>query len=397
MYLVWRNIARRLGNSSLTIGIVAIAIFVAIASSTVFASLFNGIEMSSQRLGADIIVLPSDIGVSAEEALFTAEPANIYFPANAIEIIRTVDGVVSATPQFFTQTLNQSCCSVMGVTRVVGIERDSDFVISPWLSTGSLSSLGETDILLGSDAPEVVGNTVSILGQTFTVVGTLEPTGTSVDKTIFMDVDTARQVASDSPYLQRVWSTTDPFTSISSIMIKVAIGEDPDDVALRINEAYPYASATAAAGLIKNTSAQLSLFSQVFTGLVVAVFAISTLALVSRFLSLVRDRRKEIGLMRATGFSRFDVMLSVILEAGSLSLFGGIIGSITGVVTASFVIDSLHETLSLPGGGLTLTMGIFFVGLGVIVSLLLGILSSAYPSFRAAKLDPHTVIVRGEL
>ena len=125
MLLGWRNIQRRLASSVATGAIVMLTVLVAVTGACTYRAIGAGLSLASDRLGADIIVLPSEVGVSAQEALFVAEPANVYMPANTVDIVESVPGVERVTPQFFTQSLNQSCCSVLGVTRVVGVDPEA--------------------------------------------------------------------------------------------------------------------------------------------------------------------------------------------------------------------------------------------------------------------------------
>ena len=121
-YLAWRNITRRLGSSVLTAFIAFVAVFALSASFVVVLSLEDGVRLSRERLGADIMVLPAGASGNASEVLFCAEPVNVYLPASSAEAVGSVPGVAAATPQFFTQTVDERGCSVVGVTRLVGIE-----------------------------------------------------------------------------------------------------------------------------------------------------------------------------------------------------------------------------------------------------------------------------------
>ena len=78
--LAWKNIIRRLGGSLMTALIAFIAVFVLATSLAVVASLENGLRLSRERLGADIMVLPAGASGNASEVLFCAEPVNVYLP-----------------------------------------------------------------------------------------------------------------------------------------------------------------------------------------------------------------------------------------------------------------------------------------------------------------------------
>lgn len=254
--LAWKNIIRRLGGSLMTALIAFIAVFVLATSLAVVASLENGLRLSRERLGADIMVLPAGASGNASEVLFCAEPVNVYLPADVERTVAETAGVEQATPQFFTQTVNQSCCSVIGVTRVVGIDMETDFIVGPWLVGGALEggALPPDGIILGAAAPPIEGGQASILGSVFHCVGTLEPTGSSVDETIFMDVNAARTIAAESPYLESVWLNVDPFDAISCVMVKVKEGAQPSAVAAAIIEQVPGAAAVCTSDLIASVT-----------------------------------------------------------------------------------------------------------------------------------------------
>jgi len=112
--------------------------------------------------------------------------------------------------------------------------------------------------------------------------------------------------------------------------------------------------------------------------LLVAGIGIMNIMLVS-----VTERTREIGIRKAIGASFRDVMLQFLLEAVLLSLMGGIIGMILGlliVVAAYGPVSSYVGPAPIPYA--------FIVSLAMIFSLLVGSVFGTYPAYRAAKLDP---------
>ncbi len=258
LYLAWRNVARRLGQSAVTAIIIAVVTCVVAASAVVVVSLEHSVSLSRERLGADVMVLPVGASSSASEVLFTAQPVNVYLPDATGAAVAGAGGVAQATPQFFTQTVNESCCSVVGITRIVGIDAATDFVLKPWVRGGGAIDLGPDGILVGAKAPAIEGDQVSILGSVFHVAGTLEETGTSMDETIFMDLQSARSIASGSPYLAGLWEDKDPFSCVSCIMVKTETGADAAQVAEAIMASCPGTVAVVASEVVAGASSQLS-------------------------------------------------------------------------------------------------------------------------------------------
>ncbi len=100
----------------------------------------------------------------------------------------------------------------------------------------------------------------------------------------------------------------------------------------------------------------------------------------------VRERTKEIGVRRAVGARRRDILLQFILEATSLSLAGGLIGIGVGVAGGLILSRLTGWPTAISPLAILLAFG---------VSAVVGIFFGAYPARRAARLDP-IVALRAE-
>ena len=112
--------------------------------------------------------------------------------------------------------------------------------------------------------------------------------------------------------------------------------------------------------------------------LLVAGIGIMNIMLVS-----VTERTREIGIRKAIGASFRDVMLQFLLEAVLLSLMGGLIGMVLGLL----IILAAYGPVSSYVGPAPIPYA-FIVSLAMIFSLLVGSVFGTYPAYRAAKLDP---------
>lgn len=396
-YLAWRNVARRLGQATITALIVCIAVFVVTASCVVISSLETGLKLSKERLGADIMLLPAGASTSASEVLFTAQPVNVYLPESIGRDALSVEGVANATPQFFTQTLNQSCCSVVGITRVVGIDVETDFILTPWLNPGSTMDLGEDGILMGSVAPAIDGEQVSILGSVFHIRGSLDSTGTSVDETIFMDIDSARRIAAGSPYLTSVWEGIDPFTSISCVMVKVDDGVDAATVAKSLMAAFPGTIAVTTSEMVSGVSSQLSVVESISGVMLIMLVVVAALALAGRYAALTQSRQRELGLMRTLGVGRWGVASSLAFETGIVTLASALVGVSIACLASSFAVDMMHGTFNLPGAAPSMGTYLISVAIGLAFALALNAATLIQPVMKIMRSDPQETLARGDL
>lgn len=396
-FMAWENVIRRKGQSTLTVLITALTVLTFVLAFSVLSTLQEGLELSNDRLGADIIVLPNKSNADAFQTIFTAEPVNIYMPESLKEQLAQVEGVEKLTTQFFTQTLDASCCSIGGATRLVGYDQKTDFILQPWLNEHNISSLQDDQIIIGGGIPTFLGNQASVLGGVFTVVGSLYPTGSGMDETIFMNIDVARKLAKDSPYLQTLWKKEAPDKLISAILIKVGEGNQSAQVAESINNLDLTLEAVATSEIVSSMRSQMTIIGKLVFGLWLAVFFVASLALIGRFSALARERKKEIGLLRAIGVQRSAIFKLIVLEAWFMAGAGGIVGSALGVLGVNSILNVLRSSMDLPQGQWSIGSALASGLLGIAVALLLGLLASVYPAWKSSRLDPQEAITRGEL
>lgn len=408
-YLAWRNITRRLGSSVLTAFIAFMAVLALTASMIVVTSLEDGVRLSRERLGADIMVLPAGASGNASEVLFCAEPVNVYLPASAAEAVAATEGVAASTPQFFTQTVDQSCCSVVGVTRVVGIDAATDFVLAPWIVGGAEGAeggasaeaddfgLGDDGILLGSAAPAIEGGQASILGSVFHVAGTLAPTGTSVDETIFMDIDAARTIAAASPYLESVWGDADPFDAVSCLMVKAADGADIDALCQALVDAVPGSVAVRTADMVSGASSQLAVVEAIAVAFLIVLVILAALALAGRFSALAASRMRELGLLRTFGMSRGRVVGCFACEIGLVTLVAAVVAVGIACLVAGSVVGTFHSEFNMPGAAVPASAYGTAVAAGLLFAVVLTAVALVQPVVQMLCRDPQETLTRGDM
>ena len=227
--LIWKNIARRRTQSALTIAITMLTVMVFVMVLGVFQTVNRGLALSRERMGADAVLIPKYATADGGDLLFTAIPENIYMPAEVIEQAKTLEGVAAMTPQFYCQTLALSCCEPGEEARIIGYDSSSDFILKPYLNDAAKDGITADEMIAGSgfEDKDLVGYNYLVLGKKFMVVSLLEPTGTGMDNTLFMDIGTAQDMCLESEVLREDWQDKDPHDFISVIMIKFADGTDP--------------------------------------------------------------------------------------------------------------------------------------------------------------------------
>jgi putative ABC transport system permease protein len=136
----------------------------------------------------------------------------------------------------------------------------------------------------------------------------------------------------------------------------------------------------------------LGLYRQATTGIFAVLIGVVALSLVvggvvimNIMLMVVTERTREIGLRKALGAKRRDIMSQVLTESVTLSTFGGVVGIALGFLVAR----AIASVTPLPA-----ELQLWSVVLGIGITAAVGLFFGAYPASRAARLDPIEALRR---
>jgi len=397
--LIWKNIARRRTQSTLTVTITMLTVLVFVMVLGVFQTVTQGLALSRERLGADAILIPKYASAKGDDLLFTAIPENIYMPIEVVEQAKQLEGVAAMSPQFYCQTLALGCCDPGEEARIIGYDSETDFILKPYLDEDSQNGITSDQLIVGRnfEDDDLVGYNYMILGKKFKVVSMLQPTGTGMDSTIFMDWHTAQDMCLESEVLREDWTKKDPHDYISVIMIKFADGVDPDAFVKQVEDSGMEAKCLLTGDTISSLQSQLEITMQVMFALWLASLLIAVLSLVGRFNALAKERKKEIGLLRAIGLKKGQVFGLIIGETCTMALMGGILGSAIALLCMNPVIALLKDAFKLSPSVWTTSLALLCGAAGVALAGLLGFAAAVSPAWKSASMDPQAAITQGEV
>ena len=399
LMLIWNNIARRRTQSTLTVTITALTVLVFVMVMGIFQTVNQGLALSRERLGADAILMPRYSNAKGDDLLFTAMPENIYMPIEVVEQAKQLDGVAAMSPQFYCQTLALGCCDPGEEARIIGYDPETDFILKPYLDEEHQEGINETQVIVGNayEDEELVGMNYMILGRVFKVVSVLQPTGTGMDSTFFMDWRTAQDMCLESEVLRENWTKKDPHDYVSVIMIKFEEGVDPDAFVRQVEESGMEAKCLLTGDTISDLQSQLEVTMKVMFALWAASLLIAVLSLVGRFNALAKERKKEIGLLRAIGLKKGQVFGLIIGETCTMALMGGVLGSAVALVCMDPVIEMLKNAFKLSPSVWSATLALLCGAAGVVLAVVLGFAAAVTPALKSASMDPQAAITQGEV
>jgi putative ABC transport system permease protein len=224
-----------------------------------------------------------------------------------------------------------------------------------------------------SGRPRQVGDTLSIGGKPFTVIGIYETGSMLLDTTIVMDIETARELLGI------------PKEAVSCFYVET---DDParlDEVSRAIEAADSRLDSRRISEFKTPFGAILDRLDQLLFLTIGMALLVGAVGIVNTMLMSTTERFVEFGVMRTNGWSRRHVLGLVTAESATLGLMAGALGcvlAIGGVTVANQFLD----------GGLHLLVTPRLAGLGLALSLVTGTLGGLYPAWRASRLVPMDAI-----
>ena len=259
------------------------------------------------------------------------------------------------------------------------------------IETGRFISNDEVErsamvIVLGGDIKDkffpnvdAIGKTLKIRGLPMRVVGVEEKRGSffgdSFDRHMYIPITTHLQIfGRNNMQIHGKGRTRENFhAAIEDARVAMRIkrrlnGNEEDDFGL-VN--------------VEEINNQIDEFTNTIALVVVPITAITLIVggivVMNIMLVSVTERTFEVGLRKAVGATRRQILLQFLIESAILCALGGVIG-----LLLSWGITTLITTLA----SITMTITLFYIILAITVSSVVGMLAGIYPAFKAARLDP---------
>lgn len=362
--IIIRNLTVRKFKTFLSVICILIAVASIFSVYKISSKLEREVSRSFDEIGANIVITPD------------YKNSNVLAVDDIIKInsIKNKENVAVIAPK-----LIKSLDVNGNITPVVGVDFPYELQLNKklWKLKGEKPS-AINDVVAGADIAEklnlTTGDTVNIQGKKFEVKAVLEPTGVADDKMIFANLLTLQQLTGSKYQLNLIevaaYCFTCPLPQITS----------------QIQDKLPYANIFQVSDALKTRKAtveKFSLYSKILVGFIIVTVSF-LLFLIN--VSLVNERTKEFGILRALGYRKMQIMEMLLSENIIKGLAGAVAGYLLAVYTAKLWLSNLQIF------SITTSFNISELLIACVFSYLIVVVSSVIPAFKAARVDPLVVI-----
>lgn len=386
-----RSLRAHRARTTLTILGVVIGVFIVSIVLITSAGLHRSIDDQTNKLHSDLVVVRSaSDSATGMEAFSPLRVANATTLTTLdLEKVTKLAGDNNAAPMMFLAGSVGSGQEKYDTITTVATNESLPGILELKLQSGNWFSNKEAErawVVLGSklasgllDTNQAMGQHVTIKGETFTVIGVLDSTsqpislaGVDVDKAAFISMDNGIEFTGGTKQIGQIVvkaksGKAESMERSITAALRVTHSDDSEFAVRRSSEV-----ADSMAGWLETITTVALIFASI--SLLVGGIGIMNIMLVS-----VAERTREIGIRKAVGATKRQILEQFLLEALIMTFAGGIVG-LSLAYGASYLINL---QFSLP---MVFSWWIFAIGLGVPMAV--GLLFGLWPAVRAANQDP---------
>jgi len=356
--LAFRNLKDHKLRSFLTI----LGIIIAIMAVVSLGSISEGLRL----LVEEQLTFASEFIVVTEEGLDPRgpPPSNIFVDLDVLEVIKNMDGVDIALPILFRQ---EKAIFVLGFDLD---ERELFELAHVEPEEGRYPNKGEKALIIGTSVPRIIdlslGDTFSVNNEDLEIVGILEDSGSSFDFSAFTSFETAQNVF-------------DQHDSVSEIIIKPTDPSAMDKIKNEIEDEFDNLEVYLPADSQKIAEETLGTVRNVTLGIGIVSSLIAAVGIINTMFMAVTQKRKQLGIMKAIGATKRQILMQVIEESFVMAVIGGLVGVGVGFYGTAIV----NSLIGVPIAKVTPVLALSSFSFGIVLTLV----SAYYPAYLATQID----------
>jgi putative ABC transport system permease protein len=385
-HIVAKDVMRRKRRVLYAVLGVVIGTMTVISILTIAVAGESKIYAQLEEYGANLIVIPAISQIDLEFGgldLGALTVGDNYIPEDKLPHIRQIaDDMVnealgigdegsrysaSVAPRLYANARVGEVSTV-----VVGVDPEEEIRIKTWWRLQEGQYFKEPDqAMAGAWLAELLGlnagDVVELNGVDITIIGILSETGSPDDYQLFVPLETAQQAF-------------DKVGFVSSVDVRALCTACPvEDIADEINMMVPGVRAVAVKQIAMTEMGMMERVNRFMLALAGITLAVGLFGVVNTMMTSVHERIRDIGIMRAVGASRNQIVKAFIYEAIIVGILGGVFGYAAGTLLAYAVGPIIFQ-------GATINPVPGYLALSLVLAIVIAVVATLYPAFRATRI-----------
>ena len=386
--MAFRNLRRRPLRTGILVAALSLMVAALVFALSFVTRVNASIKLTSDRLGADLLIVPTGARGGAEDILVENRATSFYMNKSFIDRIKKIKGIDKVSAQTYLVTLTGLCCSVPS-SMVVAFNQETDFIVTPWLKEKLGRKLRKGEAIVGSESAYninlgMVEMEAKLFGSVFSMVGVLDKTGSGLDTAVFISDENIEEIIRNSD------ADIKP-DQISVIFAKLEKGADPYTVMSEIENNIIELDVVMRKDIGKSLITTLGDISKIFYLTMVLSTILSLFLVWAIFTAIANERAREVGIMRALGAKERHVVKLFLFEVLVLGAIGSIVGIIAGTALTFIMAQSFSILKNLPVDLTPVTRTVIALA-GLLFGTGICVLGALSPVQRLKKLEPLLVI-----
>jgi len=384
---------RSLLSNKLRSGLTILGIIIGITAVIAMLSIGEGakrqLAQSIESLGSNMLTVFPGIIQPGRGIVSAGRGTAQSLKMRDVDVIKKIEGVKAVSPeisrrfQIVSSAGKNTNSLVLGVTPDYLTVRNAKIQIGKFFQENDLNRvavLGPTvaEDLFGEEDP--IGKTIRINKVNFKVIGVLEPKGSlgfmNPDEVVLVPLLVMQKILTGSEYLSQIAvqaESSDLIEGLKEEITQALLKEH------KVSADNPDFSVIASQEFLNTFNSLINTMTIFLASIAAISLVVGGIGIMNMMLTSVTERTKEIGLRKAIGAKKREILMQFLIESVILTLIGGIFGIILGGLISIGVSKFAN---------ITSEVSLYSIFLSLTFSSLVGIIFGYWPAKRAAELDP---------
>jgi putative ABC transport system permease protein len=393
--LALQNLGRRKARTLLLVAAVAICSGAVFTGAVLIQSIESSMSVGFTRLGADMLVVPAGTLTNITAALLTAEPTDLTLDDGILARLAALKGVQRVAPQLVFRTDASGYRRGGDLVDFIAFDPARDLTVQPWLEQHLDRPLRDGDVIVGGRREEAVGSELLVFGWPLTVYGRLGKTAVGThERGLFISFATLAEMRVTMQQICGMKSPLEP-NKLSGILLQLAPGVTTQQVRFGVLANFPGVKVVSGEAMLTSIRQGLTALLGGVLALMAIMFVSTALMVSVLFSAIITERKRELGLLRAIGARRHQIVGMLLTEAGLATAAGGIAGCVLGLFLMRAYQHSLVyylDNMGIPFVWLNATITGLIASFCVLATSLVGALGALFPAWRASGQEPYALI-----